>query len=231
MANRVFIGVGHGGSDPGAVANGFRESNLNLAIALACQDELARHGVLTKISRTTDENDPLSEEIKECNAFNPNLAVEIHNNAGGGDGCEVFYSIYGGTGKVLAENILAEVVKIGQNSRGAKTRKNSSGGDYYGWIRSTKAPAVIVEGAFLDNKTDIQIMDTKAEQVAFGVAIAKGVLKTLGIAYKAQEAPVKTETTGKLYRVQVGAFHNKKYAEAMMAELKGKGYDAFIVEA
>ena len=90
MAKKVFIGVGHGGSDPGAVANGFRESNLNLAIALACQDELARHGVLAKMSRTTDENDPLSEEIKECNAFDPDIAVEIHNNAGGGDGCEVF---------------------------------------------------------------------------------------------------------------------------------------------
>ena len=230
MAMKVFIGVGHGGSDPGAVANGFRESDLNLAIALSCQDELARHGVLTKISRIKDENDPLSEEIKECNAYDPDLAVEIHNNAGGGDGAEVYYSIYGGTGKVLAENILSEVVKIGQNSRGAKTRKNSSGGDYYGWIRSTKAPAVIVEGAFLDNKTDIQIMDTKAKQMAFGVAIAKGVLKTLGIAYKEQETPVKTETTGKIYRVQVGAYDVKANAEAMQQKLKAAGYDAIIVE-
>ena len=230
MANRVFIGVGHGGSDCGAYANGFRESDLNLAIALACQDELARYGVLTKISRTKDENDPLSEEIKECNAYDPDLAVEIHNNAGGGDGAEVYYSVYGGTGKVLAENILSEIVKIGQNSRGAKTRKNSSGGDYYGWIRSTKAPAVIVEGAFLDNKKDIQIMDTKAEQITFGVAIAKGVLKTLGVAYKAQEAPVKTETTGKVYRVQVGAYGVKANAEAMQKKLKAAGFDAIIVE-
>ena len=142
----------------------------------------------------------------------------------------MYYSIYGGTGKVLAENILSEVVKIGQNSRGAKTRKNSSGGDYYGWIRSTKAPAVIVEGAFLDNKTDIQIMDTKAKQMAFGVAIAKGVLKTLGIAYKEQEAPVKTETTGKIYRVQVGAYAVKANAEALQQKLKAAGYDAIIVE-
>lgn len=233
MAMKVFIGVGHGGSDPGAVANGLKEKDLNLAIALSCQDELARHGVLTKISRKKDENDPLSEEIKECNNFDPNLAVEIHNNAGGGDGCEVFYSIYGGTGKVLAENILNEVKKIGQNSRGAKTRKNSSGGDYYGWIRRTKAPAVIVECAFVDNKTDIKIIDTKAEQVAFGVAIAKGILKTLGIAYKEQEqeAPKKEEANGKLYRVQVGAYGVKANAEALQKKLKAAGYDAIIVTA
>ena len=230
MANKVYIGVGHGGSDPGAVCNGFNEKELNLAIALACQDELARHGVLVKISRTKDESDSTDDKCKECNAFDPDLAMDIHNNAGGGDGAEVFYSIYGGTGKVLAENILSEAVKIGQNSRGAKIRKNSSGGDYYGFIRNTKAPAIIVECAFVDNKTDIQIIDTKAEQVAMGVAIAKGVLKTLGVAYKAQEAPVKTETTGKIYRVQVGAYSVKANAEAMQKKLKAAGYDAIIVE-
>ena len=42
---KVFLGVGHGGSDPGASANGFKEKDLNLSIALACRDELVRHGV------------------------------------------------------------------------------------------------------------------------------------------------------------------------------------------
>lgn len=231
MAKKVFIGVGHGGSDPGAVANGFHEADLNLAIALACQDELAWHGVLTKISRTKDEDDRLAEEIKECNDFDPDLALDLHNNAGGGDGCEVFHTINGGTGKVLAQNILNEMVKIGQNSRGLKTRTNSSGKDYYGFIRSTKAPAVIVECAFVDNKKDIQIIDTAAEQTAMGVAIAKGVLTTLGIDYKAHEAPKKEETTGKIYRVQVGAYSVLENAEAMLKKVKVAGFkDAYIKE-
>ena len=54
MAKKVYIGVGHGGSDPGAVASGFKEKDLNLAIALACKEELARHGVETKIGRSKD---------------------------------------------------------------------------------------------------------------------------------------------------------------------------------
>lgn len=229
MVKKVYIGVGHGGSDPGAVANGVQEKNLNLAIALSCQSVLARHGVLTKISRTKDENDPLTEEITECNAFAPDLAVDIHNNSGGGDGAEVFHTIKGGTGKSLAENILKEIVAIGQNSRGAKTRTKSGGGDYYAFIAKTKAPAVIVEGAFIDNKKDIKIIDTAAEQAAMGVAIAKGILKTLDIAYKAETAA--TTTTGKLYRVQVGAFKEKRNAEDLEKELKAAGYDAIIVEA
>lgn len=34
-----------------------------------------------------------------------------------------------------------------------------------------------------------------------------------------------------IYRVQVGAFQNRAYAEAYMAKLKADGYDAFIVTA
>ena len=155
--SKVFIGVGHGGSDPGAVANNVKEKDLNLSIAKACSDELIKYGVEVKLSRTKDENDPLSEEIRECNLFSPDLAVDIHNNAGGGDGAEVFHHYGGGTGKTLATNILDEIIKIGQNSRGAKTRKNSAGQDYYGFIREVTAPAVIVECAFVDNAQDLEI--------------------------------------------------------------------------
>jgi N-acetylmuramoyl-L-alanine amidase len=209
-----------------------KEKYLTLSIALSCQDELARHGVLVKMSRTKDETDSVAAKVSECNKFGPDLALDIHINAGGGDGAEVFHSINGGTGKTLAKNILVEIMDIGQNSRGTKVKENSSGKDYFGFIRSTNAPAVIVECAFIDTKKDIQIIDTATEQAAMGVAIAKGILKTLGIAYKAQEAPKaeeKKEDTGKIYRVQVGAYSVKANAEAMQKKLKAAGYSAIIV--
>ena len=195
MVDKVFIGIGHGGGDPGAVANGFKESHLALSIGLACIAELERHGVKVKASRTKDENDPLNEEIKECNSFGPDLAVDIHINAGGGDGAEVWHTKNGGKGKTLAQNILNEIIAIGQNSRGAKTRINSAGKDYYGFVRETKAPAVIVECAFIDNKQDLSVIDTEAERKAYGKAIAKGVLKTLGIDYKKEETKIGKEKT------------------------------------
>ena len=225
---RVFIGVGHGGTDGGAAANGVKEKDLNLSIALACRGVLDRHGVTVGMSRTKDENDPSNEEIKECNAFSPDLAIDIHNNAGGGDGAEAFYHYKGGTGKTLALNVLREIVNIGQNSRGAKTKLNENGEDYYGFIRKTEAPAIIVECAFVDNKTDLAIIDTSAEQKKMGVAIAKGILKTLNIAY-VEEKPTEKES-GKLYRVQVGAYSVKQNAVNMQAKLKAAGYDAIIVE-
>lgn len=222
MPKKVFLGVGHGGSDPGAVANGFKEKGLNLPIALSCRDVLERHGVNVLMSRTKDENDDLTEEIRECNAYDPDLCVDIHNNAGGGDGAEAFYYSGGGKSKELAQNILANIILIGQNSRGIKTKLNSYGTDYYGFIRETKAPAVIVECAFVDNKKDLQIIDTAEEQKAMGVAIAKGILLTLGIEY--------VEEPKTWYKVQVGAFRNRSGAESLLAELKTKGYNGFIVE-
>lgn len=213
MAKKVFIGVGHGGIDGGAIANGFKEKDLNLAIATSCRDELLRHGVSVVLSRSKDEADPLTEEIKECNAFNPDYAIDIHNNAGGGDGVEIYHHFGGGKGKTLAQNILNEIVAIGQNSRGLKTKKNSLGKDYFGFIRSTVCPAAIVECAFIDNKKDLSIIETLKGQRAMGTAIAKGILKTLGIAYQNE----------KLYTLTVSDL-KKSTADSLKTDLAKKGY-------
>lgn len=219
---KVFLGVGHGGTDSGAIGNGFKEKDLNLSIALACNEVLVNHGVTVMMSRTKDENDSITEEIRECNGFTPDLAVDIHNNAGGGDGAECFYHHLGGKGKTLAENILTEIVKTGQNSRGTKTRVNSSGKDYYAFIRETSAPAVIVECAFVDNSADIQILNTADKQAIVGTALAKGILRTLGIPF------IKTSTK---YLVQVGAYDLRSNAVILQNKLKSIGYDAFIIES
>ena len=195
---KVFLGVGHGGNDTGAVKY-LVEKDVNLNMALACKEYLEKYGVQVGMSRTKDENDSLNEEIKECNAFNPDLAVDIHNNAGGGDGFEAYYHHLGGTSKILAQNIETEVKAIGQNSRGCKTKLNSKGADYYGFVRDVKASSVIVEGLFVDNANDVKIADTIEEQKVFGVAIAKGILKTLGI-----DNNNKPQETAKTLRYKLG---------------------------
>ncbi len=222
---KVFIGVGHGGSDSGAVGkNGLLEKALNLSIAQACAQALRRSGVTVQLSRATDEDDPVAQEVAECNSFAPDLAVDVHNNAGGGDGSETYYSRAGGTGKQLAVNILDQLAGLGQRSRGAKTRLTSSGADYYAFIRETKAPAVIVECAFVDT-SDIELIDTEAERIAVGEAIARGILQTLGIAYKPEKTPTEAR---KLYRVQVGAYADKANAEAQVERLARAGFAAII---
>ena len=224
--SKVFIGVGHGGNDSGAIGkDGSLEKALNLSIAKACGAALERSGVKVQLSRTKDEPDTVAQEVAECNRFAPDLAVDIHNNAGGGDGAEAFYTRSGGTGKKLAENILAQLVKLGQRSRGAKTKTNSSGSDYYAFIRETKAPSVIVECAFVDSD-DIALIDTEAERVAVGEAIARGILQTLGKKYAESGAA----DGSVVYRVQCGAYSKRENAEAQVERLKKAGFSAIITK-
>lgn len=223
---KVFLSVGHGGKDPGAVGY-VVEKDANLTMALACRNILIQHGIDVRMSRTKDENDPLQESIREVNQWRPDLAVDIHNNSGGGNGFEVYYYSGGGVSKYLAQNIEAEVISIGQNSRGCKTKLNSNGSDYFGFIRETICPAVICEGFFVDNATDYQIANTEAKLKEFGIAYARGILKTLGIQYHTFDSDV-TEKTG-LYHVQVGAYAIRANAETQLQKVRAAGFtDSFI---
>lgn len=225
---RVFITSGHGynsktgSGDPGAVANGLKEADINLNISLEAQRELIRHGVTVGMSQVVQEIDPSTEEIAEANAFKPDIVIAVHANAGGGDGFEAYYqtNAYKAKSLALAQAIEKEVKAIGQNSRGLKTRTNLNGSDYFGWLRECKCPTVLAECAFIDNKADVQIIDTLAEQQAFGRAYAKAVLSYLGIAYK--------QPTNVMYGVakQVIALSDKakaqKYADEFNANVDKK---------
>ena len=196
--SKVYIGVGHGGNDPGAVSGKHREASYALDISTACTEELRRHGVTVMQSRTADTTEALTAKIKECNAYKPDIALDIHLNAGGGNGFEVYHSIVGGEGRTLAQNLESAVKALGQNSRGIKTRTNGSGKDYFGFIRQTNCPAVLVECAFIDTQ-DVRIVDTLAERQKMGVAIAHGILAYFGIAVIVQTAPTASAGTAPKY--------------------------------
>ena len=172
---KVFISAGHGGSDPGAVGNGLQEKDMNLHVASACATYLQQAGVDVRVSRTCDENDPVGEEVAEANAFKADIAVSFHNNAGGGDGSETWYYTNSSTSKKLAMLMEEASKKLGQNSRGIKPTTTL----YF--LSKTAMPAVLVETAFIDNSTDIQIIDTKEEAYKFGIAYAMAICTFLNI--------------------------------------------------
>lgn len=211
----VFLSAGHGGNDPGAVAFGLKEKDINLQTLLACRAELERHGVKVVASRMVDEADPVAQEVREANESGADVAVSFHANAGGGDGFEAFYYKGNMEGKRLAQLTEKYVKELGQNSRGVKANNLM-------FTRETKMTAVLVESFFVDSE-DRKIGDLVSEQKAFGVAYAKAILEYLGISHKTDVVE------DKLYRVQVGAFRKKENAEKLLAELKEKGYSCFIV--
>lgn len=210
---KVFLSAGHGGNDPGAVAYGMKEKDINLNIMLECNNILVRHNVTTVLSRKKDEDDSVTQEAKEANASGAEIAISFHTNAGGGDGSESLY--YSSTGKKLAELCEKYTVAIGQNSRGVKERSGLH------FLKATTMPAVICECAFIDNDNDNNIIDTKKEQKAFGKAYAKAILEYLKIPYK--------EESNHMYVIQVGTYRSKVNAENALKLAKSYGFkDAFI---
>lgn len=181
MSKKVFLNPGHGGSDSGAVKF-LVEKDINLKMAKACRDYLVARDVKVLMGREGDETVTSGQVTSKCNNYNPDCAVDVHNNAGGGKGFEVYHSINPNSkGIPLAKAIEQEVIKIGQNSRGLKSRRGDNG-DYYYFIRNIACPSVICEGVFVDNAADAAMADTDEKCKKFGEAYAKGILKYLGVA-------------------------------------------------
>ncbi len=230
MSKRVYVGIGHGGSDSGAVGNGFLEKNLTLSIGKYCNERLKQYGIETKISRTSDIDSSINSKVAASNAFKADVCMDIHINAGGGDGSEVYYSHVSPNGKRLAQAIVDSMVKIGQNTRGIKTKLDTDGTDYFGMIRMTDAPAVLVECAFIDNANDIKIINTEAKRKIFGYAIADGVANYLGVKLPTAKPTTPTTATAKIEAPNLGSYLKEGdrnlavYAyKQLLALLKKKG--------
>lgn len=181
---KIFIGVGHGGEDSGAVNGKFIEKNMNLITAKACYDYLKDNHIDVKISRDRDADYGINKRVSDANNWKADYFVEIHYNSYSDNtacGTEVYVS-KSGRGNTIGNNILNEIVSLGFKNRGIKTKLNSNGNDYFGVIRDTTAPAVLVECCFLSSNDDLKLADTAEKQQEIGFRIAQGILKTLNMA-------------------------------------------------
>lgn len=77
----VVIDPGHGGKDPGAMDNGVMEKNVNLAVGLELQRQLAAKGYNAVLTRATDIYLKLQERTDIANNLNADLFVSVHVNA------------------------------------------------------------------------------------------------------------------------------------------------------
>ena len=175
-APRIAVFAGHGGTDPGAVANGLYEKNINLALSNEVTRILRARGYQVINNRTTDVNRNLNADIALANRSNVDGIVEIHMNSNlgaPGTGTEAYYSIHGGKSKDLAQALVNNIAALGFANRGIKTRIGSTGQDFFGIIRYTNAPAVLLETAFINNPNDMARLDIgRVSQ-----AIANGIMQ------------------------------------------------------
>ncbi|NCD24808.1 MAG: N-acetylmuramoyl-L-alanine amidase [Deltaproteobacteria bacterium] len=90
----VMIDPGHGGKDPGAMANGVREKDVNLRMAKIVGRLLQNQGFEVHYTRTTDTFISLEERTARANARDADLFISVHCNAYSDSsvkGLEIYY--------------------------------------------------------------------------------------------------------------------------------------------
>ena len=234
---KICIIVGHGkskngGYDSGAVSKDSKYHEFEIAkeIARHCVDYLNANYDVDVDLMNYDGSLYLTDRIKAVNKDNYNFIAEIHLNAGGGTGTEVFYYHGSPTSKKYAEAISKYIAEtFGVTNRGAKVRLNSNGKDYFAIIRDTKPTAVLVETLFIDTASDLEKVKTADGQKKCGIAIAKGIA-TAG-AFNAKPVKQPENKPRKLYRVCEGAYSDYDTAvERKNAMIKAGFKNAYIVE-
>ena len=243
---KIMINPEHGGTDGGAAYGGLVEKTLNLKAAKYCYNYLEDYECNAFLSRETDKDMGINARIALFKSKGANAVVTIAHNAGGGDGCEVFYWQGDTKSKAFAAVLEKQYKAIGQNSRGVKVSSESAYN--FGMVREPSKmgfPAILSEFAFLDNAADRVVVDSDEDLKREGEAIAKAIIEYFDLKKKEAskpESPTEPETPSKpenenFYRVGTGWSNSKclgqKGAFAVFqnavnfCEQQGKNYKVF----
>ena len=175
---KLYINTGHSDKDPGAV--GYEtERKLNVKVSQYEREYLLAN--YKDIDVKIGSNDSLAAVVADANTWGADLFESHHFNAGKGDGYEALVHNQKRVelGKIYEKYVLA----AGQNSRGVKLRP-----DLY-VLKNTDMPAILNEGAFVDNQKDIADWNEDHELKKLGEAYAKAAAEFL----KLEKKTVKVE--------------------------------------
>ena len=157
MNRKIIISAGHGGNDPGAVANGYTERDL----AIEFRELLVKELLLLGVKPLIDDN---KNALKQTLAWltgkysSKDILLDIHWNAASSKarGTEVIVpdnaSIFENN---FAKNILNVFVSNGFINRGVKPESQTAR-KRLGWMRPP-AENILIEVAFITNILDMNL--------------------------------------------------------------------------
>lgn len=190
----ICISIGHGksakgGYDSGALGGNYQEFKIGHEIGKYIGEVFKDYDCKADVINY-DATLYLTERIAHVNKHGYDLAMEIHLNAAGGTGSEVYYKHKSSTGKKLAGAISKSIANtFGIRDRGAKIKINPSNGtDYFGFVRSCKCESLLIETVFIDTASDRKHVESAAGQKQCAEAIVKAVADFYGIKKKSAPA-------------------------------------------
>lgn len=232
---KIMLDAGHGHNTPGKRSpDGMKEFEFNLAVAnhaKALLDGYENTTVYFAHDPSGKIDVPLSTRTDRANQLNVDAFVSIHANAFGNGGWNAATGIETFVYKTKPQKAYELAIKIQNNllrasglpNRGVKTA------DFH-VLRETHMDSVLAECGFMTNKTDLNKLKSESYRKAAAQAIVDALAAQYGLKKKPAPKPQPKPTVkpGTLYKVQVGAFRDRKNADDLAAELKRKGYPVTI---
>ena len=188
----VFLDPGHGGYEPGAVAGGYREADLNLAVAKKVQSLLINRGYTVYMSRNGDTSVGLLDRSKMANDLHADIFVSIHTNATGSttttaSGIESYFyesdpnhpsKINTGMAtnpvRIAKSMTLADLIHRKMIAFTSAANRGTDGADF-SVVRESAMPATLLEIGFINNVSERQKLFTDSYQNLLAKGIADGI--------------------------------------------------------
>lgn len=206
----ICVSIGHGksakgGYDSGALGGNYQEFKIGREIGKYI-GEIFKGYACTADVINYDATLYLTDRIAHVNKHGYDLAMEIHLNAAGGTGSEVYYKHKSASGKKLAGAISKSIANtFGIRDRGAKVKINPANGtDYFGFVRSCKCESLLIETVFIDTASDRKHVETAAGQRQCAEAIVKAIANFYGIKKKSAPAVKPSEDKPATATVRAG---------------------------
>lgn len=180
----IYIDIGHGGSDPGAMYKDISEKDINLQIGQILEQKLLSLGAIVYLTRYGDydlsvthtinnKRSDLSRRGNLINRSDCDLFLSIHLNAeetGVWRGAQVFYNSKLEQNKIIAE-LFQKYFKKSLNSN----RKAKIDNELY-LLKRVDRPGVLLELGFLSNANDRYLLKQKSYQNKIADTIVSATL-------------------------------------------------------
>lgn len=214
----ICISIGHGksakgGYDSGALGGNYQEFKIAREIGKYIGELFKGYDCKVDVINY-DATLYLTERIAHVNKHGYDLAIEIHLNASGGTGSEVYYKHKSATGKKLAGAISKSIANtFGIRDRGAKVKINPANGtDYFGFVRSCKCESLLIETVFIDTASDRKHVETAAGQRQCAEAIVSAIADFYGIKKKSAPAVKPSENKPAVRAGDIVKIKGSRYA-------------------
>lgn len=169
MSKSVFISAGHGGNDPGAIANGHKEAELALYLRDRIAANLRGMNVRVITDGRTGQNLPLRDAVKLAKE-NAGPSVEIHFNASTNQKASGVEVLALPEMKPLAQEVAMAISAVMQIPlRGHLGYRDQASGQHHR-LAFCQAGGLIVEVCFMTNSAELNNYLFNDESVAVAIA-------------------------------------------------------------